>query len=120
MAVTKRKAKKTKTVAKKKAPTRRRRRDSHIRYRCILGRCTAIPKRARIGEVGDSVKLEAKKTNAQIRFRRGRSPFSVVQINLRDGVPVTKRIVNRGTFEYNLTCSACSGRLSGPPSMIVD
>ena len=121
MAVKKRKTKKTakkKTVAKKKAPARRR--DSHIRYRCVLNRCTATPKRARIGEVGDSVKLEARRTNAEIKFRRGKSPFSVTQIRLRDGVPVNKRIVNRGTFTYDLTCTACTGRLSGPPSMIVD
>lgn len=119
MAVTKRKTKKSTTMAKKKAPTRRKR-DDKVQYKCILGRCTAIKKVSRIGTVGELVELHAKRTNAKIHFLRGRSPFSVIDINLRDGVPVMKRIVNRGRFEYSVACDACSRRISGPPSMIVD
>lgn len=112
------KAKTPTTKKKKKAPKKRR--DSHIKFRCILSRCTPLPRRAHIGEVGDLVKLEAMKTNAVIVFRRGRSPFRAVTIRLRSGVPVTKTIVRSGTFEYDVSCSACSRGPAGPPAMIVD
>jgi hypothetical protein len=119
----KRKAKKTTTktaTKKKKAPASRPRRVDHIDYRCILSRCTPLPRHARIGIVGGRVTLEAQRTNATIKFRRD-SPFAGSKtISLRDGDPVTKTIVNSGTFEYDLTCSACTRRLAGPPSMIVD
>ena len=120
MAAQKRIAKKTKTVAKKKkAPARRRQRDDHIKFRCVSGRCTAIPKHAHIGEIGEGVTLEATNTDVVIKFTMG-SPFRASRISLDAGEETTRQIVNQGTFEYDLSCSECSRRLSGPPSMIVD
>ena len=120
MAVSKRKTKKaTTTVKKKKKTTRRRRRDSHINYRCILRRCTARPKHARIGRLGDMVELEAKNTDVDIDFSDG-SPFEVEHIHIDEGDMKTFEIVNRGEYEYDLVCKKCRHRLAAPPSMIVD